>query len=129
MHRYKGHAVRKNAAARYGRSAETAASDDPWRTLFELAAKDRPEGESEVYPYWVLPGKYAIERYAPVMPLSKETHSLARLMRTVGAYRLVIGQPRQEELLSYLGERADELAGLGIDLRPAAHESPSRTDL
>ena len=86
--------------------------------MFKLAADDRPVGESEVFPYWVLPGKHAIERYAPVMPLSKETHALSRLMRTVGAYRLVLGQPRQEDLLRYLGDQAQELTELGIDLTP-----------
>ena len=91
VHRYKGHAVRKNAATVYGARPEVAASPDPWQTVFELAAADRPQGESEVFPYWVFPGKFAIERYTPVLPLSKETHALERLMRTVGAYRLVVG--------------------------------------
>ncbi|WP_207021457.1 helicase-related protein [Phycicoccus sp. DTK01] len=125
VHRYKGHAVRKNAADRYGGRSEVSESLDPWRTMFELAAADRPEGESEIYPFWVLPGKYAIERYAPVMPLSRETHALSRLMRTLGAYRLVMGQPRQEELLSYLGDRVDQLADLGIDLSPPETVAPS----
>jgi hypothetical protein len=52
------------------------------------------------------------------MPLSKETHALGRLMRTVGAYRLVLGQPRQEDLLRYLGDQAEALTDLGIDLTP-----------
>lgn len=119
VHRFKGHAVRKNAAVAYGARDEVSSSPDPWNTIFELAANDRPAGESEVFPFWVLPGKYAIERYAPVLPLSKETHALDRLMRTVGAYRLVMGQPRQEDLLRYLGDSAESMAGLGIDLSPA----------
>ena len=39
-------------------------------------------------------------------------------MRTVGAYRLVIGQPRQEDLIKYLGDRAKDLEDLAIDLQP-----------
>ena len=41
-----------------------------------------------------------------------------RLMRTVGAYRLVIGQPRQDDLVRYLGDKAEQLQGLRIDLSP-----------
>lgn len=54
----------------------------------------------------------------PALPLSKESQAYHRLQRTVGAYRLVLGQPRQEDLLSYLGERALELDDLLIDLSP-----------
>jgi Helicase conserved C-terminal domain len=118
VHRYKGHAVRKNVAQAHGSHPDVLRSDDPWAALFVLAAADRPEGGSEIYPYWVYPGKSSIERYAPVMPLSKETVALDRLMRTVGAYRLVIGQPRQDDLLRYLGDKAEKLQGLRIDLSP-----------
>jgi hypothetical protein len=118
VHRYKGHAVRKNVAAAFGQRLEVAASNNPWSAVFELAAQQRPAGESEVFPYWVFPGESAIERYTPVMPLSKEVHALERLLRTVGAYRLVIGQPRQEDLLRYIGDQAELLSDLGIDLTP-----------
>ena len=118
VHRYKGHAVRKNVAHAYGGRPEVVQSDDPWVRMFQLAAADRPAGESEIFPYWVFTGASVIERYTPVMPMSKETHALGRLMRTVGAYRLVIGQPRQEDLLRYLGDKADQLDDLRIDLTP-----------
>lgn len=118
VHRYKGHAVRKNVAQAHGTNPDVLVGTDPWAALFELAAADRPEGSSEIRPYWVYTGKASIERYAPVMPLSKETFALDRLMRTVGAYRLVIGQPRQDDLLRYLGDKAGELQGLRIDLSP-----------
>jgi hypothetical protein len=106
-------------------------TDDPWHALFKLASGDRPEGWSEILPYWVYPGKSSIERYASVMPLSKETFALDRLMRTVGAYRLVFGQPRQEDLLSYLGDKAEHLQGLRIDLSPPVRtiaNGPGRTE-
>lgn len=120
VHRYKGHAVRKNVASTYGARPEVLQSNDPWERLFELAAADRPAGESEVFPFWIFPkadGAH-IERYVPTLPLSKETHSYKRLMRTVGAYRLVVGQPRQEDLLRYLGDRVNDLEDMAIDLSP-----------
>ena len=88
--------------------------------MFELAAADRPEGESMIHPFWVFPltDGYRIERYVPALPLSREAVAYRRLMRTVGAYRLVIGQPRQEDLLRYLGSDAEALSDLFIDLSP-----------
>lgn len=120
VHRYKGHAVRRNIAKKYGARIEVAEANDPWEAAFELAAADRPVGETEVHPYWVfqLHGGHQIERYVPALPLSRELHAYKRLMRTVGAYRLVIGQPRQEDLLRYLGDDAEKLADLFIDLSP-----------
>jgi hypothetical protein len=44
--------------------------------------------------------------------LSRET----QIRRTVGAYRLVIGQPRQTDLIRYIGE---DVSWLRIDLTPA----------
>ncbi len=118
VHRYKGHAVRKNVADEHGSRPEVLEGDDPWAELFKLASVERPKGGSEIFPYWVYPGKASIERYAPVMPLSKETFAMDRLMRTVGAYRLVIGQPRQDDLVHYLRDKAEKLQGLRIDLSP-----------
>ena len=63
-------------------------------------------------------GGASIERYVPVAPLSKEAARFARLLRTVGAYRLVLGQPRQEDLLRYLGDDVARLDWLSIDLTP-----------
>jgi hypothetical protein len=88
--------------------------------MFDLALAERPGGLNDIYPSWIPPlkGTARIERYVPALPLSKESHSLRRLLRTVGAYRLVLGQPRQEDLLRYLGERATDLDDLRIDLEP-----------
>ena len=123
VHRFKGHAVRKNVADRYGSRPEVAQSPDPWTTAFQLAAVDRPQGETEIYPYWICSGSHAIERYAPVMPLSKEAYALKRLIRSVGAYRMAIGQPRQEELLAFLG--SDLLGAVDIQLNLGPTSNPS----
>lgn len=120
VHRYKGHAVRRNIALDYGSHPDVARADDPWGAMFDLALADRPAGQTMIYPYWVYPKAdgYQIERYVPALPLSREAHAYRRLMRTVGAYRLVLGQPRQEDLLRYLGDDAAAMADLLIDLSP-----------
>ena len=129
VHRYKGHAVRKNVAARYGSALlgeVDGGEDDPWLSLFEMAKRDRPADASDIVPYWVFPlvDGAAIERHVPSLPLSREVEQLAALRRTLAVYRMVFGQPRQDELLDYLlghmpeDEAAKHLKDLRIDLEP-----------
>ncbi|MCB1029645.1 MAG: hypothetical protein KDB24_17970, partial [Microthrixaceae bacterium] len=118
VHRFKGHAVRRNVAAQCAVAAWSAA-DDPWGALFDLAAESRTEDDSELVPFWVFPGDAKIERHVPLLPMSKEVGQLARLKRDVARYRLVFGQPRQDDLMEYLGEISeDKRRELRIDLSP-----------
>lgn len=108
VHRYKGHAVRRNLAATYGLAALRQISNwlDPWEALFEKAAADRPSGASELVPYWLFePGGHAVERRVPMIPLSREVAQFQQLKRMLAVYRLAFGQPRQEDLVCYLSER------------------------
>jgi hypothetical protein len=120
VHRYKGHAVRKNIARQHADAAFHATVDDPWFAMFLAAEARRSDHETDLSPYWIYApeGGACIERYVPALPLSKEEQRYRRLLRTVGAYRLVIGQPRQEDLLRYVGSSSDELDWLRIDLTP-----------
>ncbi len=107
VHRYKGHAIRKNVAKSYGLSALKGAWDgngDPWSFMFELAKKDRPSGASDLVPYWLyeIEGGAQIERRVPLLAFSREVPHFHRLKRMLAVYRLVFGQPRQEDLLEYL---------------------------
>jgi hypothetical protein len=60
------------------------------------------------------------------IPLSQDDQRHEALRRSLAVYRMVFGQPRQEDLLAYLvdrvsPERLEELRDLlQIDLRPAA---------
>ena len=131
VHRYKGHAVRRNIAATFG-DAVVAARDtgtraDPWDALFAAARRGDAPGGDEMVPFWVFPeGPAKIARYAPVLPFSREAATLPRLRKALGAYRLAFGQPRQEELVEMLGaDRSDEellelASRLRIDLSPPA---------
>ena len=128
VHRYKGHAVRRNIAATLGPAilADGFAPDvDPWDQIFDEAARTRGENDDEMVPYWVFHrGPAKIERHVPVLPFSRDTAALPRLRKTLAAYRLAFGQPRQEELIEFLGaNRSDadllRLASrLRIDLTP-----------
>ena len=109
VQRYKGHAVRKNIAMAYGLNAlrykwNQRNDPDPWRFMFELARKERPPSANDLIPYWLyeLEEGASIERHVPILPHSKEESYFHQLKRMLAVYRLVFGQPRQEDLLDYL---------------------------
>jgi hypothetical protein len=120
VHRYKGHAVRRNLAATYGLGMLRQAQGwyDPWEALFARAAADRPAGTSDLVPYWLFePGGHAVERRVPLIPLSREVSQFQNLKRMLAVYRLAFGQPRQEDLLCYLAGRGSSPTGSGDELR------------
>ena len=124
VHRYKGHAVRRNIATTLGPGLlgeGLATGSDPWNELFDLAVAGREAGTDEMVPYWVFHrGAARIERLVPYIPFSREAAALPRLRKTLAAYRLAFGQPRQEELVEFLGRNftREELERLRIDLSP-----------
>ena len=127
VHRYKGHVIRRNLVERYGLDAihiDGREQIDPWKQLFEKAEQERPEGVGDIIPYWIFEDKYFIERQLPILTLSTENGQIERLKKSLVAYRSVIGQPRQQELLEYLEgkltpEELREISSeLMIDLSP-----------
>ncbi|HEV3313040.1 MAG TPA: helicase-related protein, partial [Chloroflexota bacterium] len=106
VHRYKGHAVRKNVARQHSKVAFSGRSKDAWISMFAAASRDSPRGSSDIIPFWVyrVEGGAFIERYVPLLPLSREVELLARLKKSVTIYRLVFGQPRQEDLLDLIAD-------------------------
>ncbi len=107
VHRYKGHAVRKNLASHY-RLEEIAAllnhDPDPWTVLFKLGQRDRGSETSDLVPFWIysVAGGAKIERHVPALPLSRDSEWLIVLRQSLAVYRMVFGQYRQEDLLAYL---------------------------
>jgi hypothetical protein len=125
VHRFKGHAIRKNVAHDYGRAVQLVETTDPWREMFAAAHKDNG---SDLVPFWIYPetgdAQAYIERYVPAPPLSRDAHQLVSLRKALTIYRMVFGQNRQEDLVTYLlnrltEEEIDQLMNrLQIDLRP-----------
>jgi hypothetical protein len=126
IHRYKGHAVRKNVAEAHAEEACRRAETDVWEALFTIGRETRPDQENDLVPYWLFPGEAKIERHVPAVPFSREVERLHDLRRSLAIYRMVFGQSRQEDLIAYLldklpeGERAKIVAELQIDLSPAS---------
>jgi hypothetical protein len=127
IHRYKGHVIRKNLAEHYALSALAARVqplDDPWAYLFAQAKQHRCE-DSDLIPYWIYEqGPFRIERRLPALPLSRELEQLGNLKNALVAYRMVFGQPRQEDLLNFLRSRLsgdvkiEDILKYRIDLTP-----------
>ena len=128
VHRYKGHAVRRNVAAVHGKTALESwqPGDDLWTLIFQRADQTaREAGASDLVPHWIASGDCRVERYVPLLPYAREIEAFRRLKRQLAAYRVVFGQPRQEELIALL-DRADfsvaQLRELTIDLSPPDDE-------
>jgi hypothetical protein len=137
VHRYKGHAVRKNVVAAHGEearaqmcqhiAARARASDgapDPWFLLFKIATRQRAPGASELSPFWLFEGTAKVERRVPMIDFSSEHQRLRRLKRDLVTYRLAFGQPRQQELIDLArdgGLMAQDLAAVALDLRPTTN--------
>ena len=115
VHRYKGHAIRRNIAHSHAVAALAPGYDDPWQAMFDAAVAAEPEDSDGLSPFWLHDGPAKIERYVPAMPLSRESRQYLRLQRTLGAYRSVMGQPRQDDLIKLMGK---DVNWPRIDLRP-----------
>jgi hypothetical protein len=109
VHRYKGHAVRRNVADAHRREALSSKVRDPWAVMFEAATRSpKARSSRDIVPYWVYEGAHRIERYVPVLPMSREIEQLKRLQKSLAVYRMVFGQPRQEDLAAWLEKRSED---------------------
>lgn len=122
VHRFKGHAIRKNLAARYGLSEIGPNDADPWESLFTAGKRDRKDGSGDLVPFWIYPieGGAKIERHVPALPLSKDREKMQALQKSLAIYRMVLGQSRQEDLIAFLMNRLnnEDMDKLRIDLSP-----------
>lgn len=129
VHRFKGHAVRKNVARRYGAQAleeMSGTATDPWVGAFSLAKASRRIEDSDLIPFWVYSteGGSRIERHVPALPLSRDAARADQLRRSLAVYRMAFGQSRQEDLVAYLLGKTDPAdlqklsAELCVDLSP-----------
>lgn len=130
VHRFKGHAIRRNLAAQHGALGIGDGNLNPWDRMFDHAERNRHLGLSDIVPYWVfaIENGASIERHVPVWTLSRDEQRADALKRAVAVYRLAFGQPRQDDLLAYLAGTIDpdELARLAEHLRVDLSPTPRR---
>ena len=135
VHRYKGHAVRLNVAAATGLSTLAAVgastASDPWTVMFDAAAAQACN--DPLAPYWVFePGDapVLIRRVVPVVACSREHEDWPKLSDRLATYRLVMGMPRQEDLLARLernGISPEQALAWRIDLSPPPKAAQARS--
>jgi hypothetical protein len=137
IHRYKGHVIRRNVARRFTLATlpeDFSSWHDPWETIFEQSQAERADDQDDLIPFWIfeLAGNegFSVARHIPLLPMSRDQERLEHLRRAVVAYRVVLGQPRQEDLVRYLQEHLDteltpeDLLRFRIDLSPPSPTQP-----
>ncbi|WP_328423962.1 helicase-related protein [Micromonospora sp. NBC_00389] len=119
VHRFGGHAVRRNVAAAHRADALRSTEPDVWKAAYDAARAISGE-LGDFAPYWVFPGPAKIERHVLPYPLSRDQARLDRLKADLVVYRLAFGQPRQEDLLTLLRRQENGAEGVPdiLDLRP-----------
>jgi len=128
IHRYKGLVIRRNLAKHFGlnKLKENTVDLDPWKFLFDQGVEFRLEERDDIWPFWVFEtdGGAKIDRHVPCMPMSRDRERLRDLQSTLVLYRMVFGQPRQEDLVEFLKRFMDreeilkEMENFRIDLSP-----------
>ena len=113
VHRYKGHAVRRNVSLVH-RAAVTSLDFDPWEAMFCAARETRATTASDLVPFWIFeaPEGVKVERHVFHMPMSKDESRLHKIKSSLAVYRMVFGQPRQDDLMEHLLRRFDETTAL-----------------
>ncbi len=88
-------------------------------------ADDRFGADGGLVPHWVFgEGSARIQRHTPVLPLSRDADRADALRRSLAVYRMVFGQPRQDDLLDFILREVPEdrreavASALTIDLSP-----------
>ncbi len=119
VHRYLGHAVRKNVAEAHCAAVLKPGVTNLWETLFSVAAADvaahSHDPSSEFAPHWIYRGNHKIQRRLLDHPLSRDLPKTKRMLSGLAKYRLTLGQARQDDLLELM---KDGVRMKAFDLRP-----------
>lgn len=111
VHRYLGHAVRKNVAEAHGAAVLKPEVTDPWGALFSVAAADvaahAEDSSTEFAPHWIYRGAHKIERRLLDHPLSRDVRRTNHMLAGLAKYRLTLGQARQDDLLGLIKDGAE----------------------
>lgn len=112
IQRYAGLSVRRKLTEIVGQKALHSARNkarsglktSPWSEL--EAEAEKYSDESGLAPWWSLPGA-DVDRFVLDTPTSEQRQRLSELKKQRLLYRLVLGQPNQEDLIETLGRKAD----------------------
>lgn len=135
VNRYKCHAVRLNVAEEFANAIRGCgdAPVDPWAEMFTAACESTAAANADgtadgLVPFWIYDGAARVERCVPMLPFSREIELLEVLKKSVAAYRLAFGQPRQDDLLAYLAKLAEALPQAELDALQIRLDPPASQD-
>jgi hypothetical protein len=102
IQRFAGHSLRRQIASKIGPEvwSHSLNGESPWTKLAQLA-EEKLSDHSGLCPWWVCPGA-EINRYVFEVPSSEQQYWLEVMKEQRMLYRLVLGQPDQEDLLHIL---------------------------
>ena len=116
INRYESLAIRRNIAKYFENKKDF--KNDIWDEMFNELTKNNYS--SNLIPYWGLSkfdSVFKIERIIPLFPLSNDRYKYERIIKILSLYRIILGQPRQEELIDKLEKYKDDKE-LFINLSP-----------
>jgi hypothetical protein len=107
IQRFGGLSIRRAIAEKLGKNALKQANngDSPWQIL-GLLAERKLKDNSGLRPWWVYE-EANIKRFVFDVPLSEQDYHLAWLQKQRLLYRLVLGQPNQEDLVEFISRSND----------------------
>lgn len=133
VHRYGGHAIRKNLAQNHPEEIleALAKGGNAWDEAYRRGIAAATERFGQLAPHWITAGDTKIERHVFPYPLSQDHDRYRRLKDDLALYRLTFGQPRQEDMVELLRRRGvhldqAKLEKLRLDLRPPKDVSKDR---
>ena len=112
IQRFGGLAIRQAIADQVSIPPGSPASttESPWFRIADIADKEMSD-ESGLSPWWICKNGN-VQRYVFDVPTSEQSHWLEWVKNQRFLYRLVLGQPNQEDMLQLISERfkPDDLA-------------------
>lgn len=138
INRYQGLVIRQKIATQYLNYYKPNAQETIWQSLFKIANHFEKQSNScDLVPHWHINGQSSnettnindihIERIVPLLPYSKDKNKLDLILKVLAYYRLVFGQPDQENLMQVLHHTSltkaehHKIMDLLIDLSPYSH--------
>ena len=106
IQRFAGHSIRRHIAKKLGDQvwSDLAQSQSPWQHLAAIS-EQRLSDDSGLCPWWVYKGA-EVNRYVLDVPSSDQKHWLEVMKEQRTLYRLVLGQPNQEDLMNLLSNHS-----------------------
>lgn len=106
--RYGGLSIRRAIAERLASrfASSFLGEGSPWQHMASLAEDDLAD-DSGLKPWWICEGA-GVDRWIVGVPTSEQWEQWRRLQRERLLYRMVLGQPNQEDLLEVLSDKLDK---------------------